>query len=149
MGKCIYSWAHSNQQTKKLKNKQKQSRGIRYVCPVLTQGHQMMIVFQHHCLVEDPLLDIQKLPFCLGEVHGHIFKRHWHLKQVIPVAAGDFIPMNPRMGGQQLNWRQGDPENSSVKGRHEEVANGESQGAPLTLGLAFKRTAAIAGVQRS
>lgn len=103
--------------------------------------------------------EIQKLPFCLGEVHRHVFKRYWHLKQAVPVAAGDFTPMSPRMSGQQLNMGWGDPKNSAVKGRlgvarvvrlgHKEVADGDSQGAPLTFGLAFKRMAAIAGVQRS
>lgn len=44
---------------------------------------------------------IQKLSFCLGEVHGNILKRYWHLKQAIAVVSGEFTPMGPRMSWQQ------------------------------------------------
>lgn len=44
---------------------------------------------------------IQKLPFCLGEVHSNILKRYWHLKQAITVVSGEFTPMGPRMSWQQ------------------------------------------------
>ena len=105
---------------------------------------------------------IQKLPFCLGEVHGDILKRYWHLKQAIAVVSGEFTLMSPRMSWQQqktcvvvgLRELSKSCYNGTEKCNKRRLMRGmpgsgaaHSQGAPLTLGLAVRSMAAIVGAR--
>lgn len=42
----------------------------------LTQGHQILVVLQHHVFVHDLLSSIQEIPLLSGEVHMYILEGH-------------------------------------------------------------------------
>ena len=53
----------------------------------LTKGNHICVILQHHLPVQGPLRRVQAGPLVLGEVHGHVLKGHWLLKQQVPAQA--------------------------------------------------------------
>lgn len=66
----------------------------------LTYGNQILVVLQHHLLVQSPLSKIQPFPLILREVYGHICESHWILKwHKYSPAQSVFMPL--------LTWIEG------------------------------------------
>ena len=75
----------------------------------LTQGSYVCVILQHHLPVQSPLRRDQADPLVLGEVHSHVLKGHWLLKQQASsqaLAGGKGRGLNFREG---VSWKKEPP----------------------------------------